>query len=189
MEEKRQSRWKRQIKWIKEGAKNFRLSLSLRVSLNYLRFFLINGVLFFGIMGLLYLWEEMKPSKEIVEQMVVLLEMDEEKFIEFAIVEQPEKLSVLWQDEKGAVTLYSDGDEDWQRYFYLFDRYHFSHQDGEWKLLIQDKQELFRNGMEYQVYFYYDLSEELVKAASFFIKGVNGVSDTGTVYHLAEPQG
>ena len=66
--EKRQGRWKRQIKWIKDGAKNFRLSLSLRVSLNYLRFFVINGFLFFGIMGFLYLWLEVKPSKEIVEQ-------------------------------------------------------------------------------------------------------------------------
>ena len=67
--EKQQKRLERQLRWIKEGMKNFRLSLSLRVSLNYLRFFLINGVLFFGIMGLLYLWEEMKPSKEIVEQL------------------------------------------------------------------------------------------------------------------------
>ena len=44
--EKQQGRWKRQLRWMKEGAKNFRLSLSLRVSLNYLRFFLINGVIF-----------------------------------------------------------------------------------------------------------------------------------------------
>ena len=42
--EKQQGRWKRQIRWMKEGMKNFRLSLSLRVSLNYLRFFLINGL-------------------------------------------------------------------------------------------------------------------------------------------------
>ena len=70
---KQQGRWKRYMRWIKEGAKNFRLSLSLRVSLNYLRFFLINGIIFFFILGFLYVHEEMKPTESIVEQMVILL--------------------------------------------------------------------------------------------------------------------
>lgn len=165
--EKQQGRLKRQIRWIKEGAKNFRLSLSLRVSLNYLRFFLINGILFFCILGFLYLREEMRPSMEIVEQMVVLLELDEQKFVEYAVKEQPEKLSVLWKEGEETFVLYSDGEEDWQQYHYLFGFCHLSHQNGEWKFLIQDKQTLFRNGKEYQVYFYYDLSEELLQALNF----------------------
>ena len=71
--EKQQGKWRRQLRWMKEGAKNLRLSLSLRVSLNYLRFYLINGIIFFFLLGFLYLWIEMKPSMDIVEQMVVLL--------------------------------------------------------------------------------------------------------------------
>ena len=91
--EKQQGRWKRQIKWMKEGMKNFRLSLSLRVSLNYLRFFLINGIIFFFILGFLYVHEEMKPTRTAVEQMVVLLEMDENKFVDYVVKEQPQKKS------------------------------------------------------------------------------------------------
>lgn len=165
--EKRQGRWKRQIKWIKDGAKNFRFSLSLRVSLNYLRFFVINGFLFFGIMGFLYLWLEVKPSKEIVEQMVVLLEMDEEKFVEFVVKEQPERLSVLWKSEAEVVTLYNSSEEDWQQYHYWFGKFHISRQEDGWNLFLQDKQEIFRDGEKFQLFFYFDLSDALVKAAVF----------------------
>ena len=166
--EKRQDRWKRQMKWIKEGAKNFRLSLSLRVSLNYLRFFLMNGLLFFGIMGFLYLWLEVKPSKDSVEQMVVLLEMDEEKFVEFVVKEQPEKLSVLWKNEAEVVTLYNSSEEDWQQYHYWLGKFHISRQEDGWNLFLQDRQEIFRNGEKFQIFFYFDLSDALVKAVVFF---------------------
>lgn len=165
--EKQQGRWKRQIRWIKEGAKNFRLSLSLRVSLNYLRFFLINGIIFFFILGFLYLKEEMKTSMDIVEQMVVLLEMDEEKFVEYAIQVQPENLAVLWKDGEKTTVLYQSGEENWQQYSYLFDYFHFGRENGEWKLLIQDRQDIFRKSQEYEIYFYYDVSEGLSKAFHF----------------------
>lgn len=165
--EKQQGRWKRQMRWIKEGAKNFRLSLSFRVSLNYLRFFLINGIIFFLILGFLYIREEMKASADIVEQMVVLLEMDEEKFVEYAVQEQPEDLAVFWKDGEETTELYSDSEENWQEHFYLFRYFYLGREDGEWKLLIQDRQEIFRKGQEYEIYFYYDMSEGLFKAASF----------------------
>ncbi len=165
--EKQQGRWKRQIRWIKEGAKNFRLSLSLRVSLNYLRFFLINGVIFFLFLGFLYIREEMKPSMDIVEQMVVLLEMDEEKFVEFAVKEKPENLAVYWKNGNDMIALYSNGEENWQDYPYQFGYLYCGRRGGEWKLLIQDKQEIFRNAQSYQMYFYYDISEGFTKAARF----------------------
>jgi hypothetical protein len=104
--EKQQGRWKRQVRWMKEGMKNFRLSLSLRVSLNYLRIFLINGVVFFFILGFLYVHEEMEPAKAVVEQMVVLLERDEDKFVEYAVSEQPQKLAVYWKDGEDTRQLY-----------------------------------------------------------------------------------
>ena len=170
--EKQQGRWKKQMKWMKEGVKNFRLSLSLRVSLNYLRFYLINGMIFFFILGFLYLHVEMKPSKEIVEQMVVLLEMDEKKFVDFVVKEQPENLAVYWNDEEETTVLYQSSNENWQQYSYVFGLFHFETQDGNWKLLIKDRQELFRNGREYEVCFYYDVSEGFIKS-SYFLKGAS----------------
>ena len=118
--EKQQRRWKKQMKWIREGVKNFRLSLSLRVSLNYLRFYLINGMVFFFILGFLYLYVEMKPSMEVVEQMVVLLEMDEKKFVDFVVKEQPEDLAVYWNDNEETTVLYQSSNENWQQYSYVF---------------------------------------------------------------------
>ena len=170
--EKQQGRWRRQLRWIKEGAKNLKLSLSLRVSLNYVRFFLINGIVFFFILGFLYLRVDMNRSMEIVEQMVVLLEMDENKFVEFVVKEQPEDLAVYWKDGEETTVLYQSGDEDWQQYFYLFGVFYYGKQDGEPKLLIKDKQELFRNGREYEVYFYYDASEGFLKS-SYFLKSAS----------------
>ena len=165
---KQRGRVKKQMKWIVEGAKNFRLSLSLRVSLNYLRFFLINGILFFIIMGVLYLHEEMEPSMNIVEQMAVLLEYDEDQFTDFVIQEQPEKLSVIWRTEKDApIVLYSSSEEQWQQYRYYFGFYHLGKHDGAWKFLIQDKQEIYQGEKEYEVWFYYDLSEAFLKCLSF----------------------
>ena len=51
---KRQVKWNRQMKWMREGIKNFRFSLSLRVSLNYLRLFLVNGIFFFFILAIIF---------------------------------------------------------------------------------------------------------------------------------------
>ena len=164
--EKRQGRWKRQMRWIKEGMKNFRLSLSFRVSLNYLRFFLINGIIFFFILGFLYVHEEMKPTKAVVEQMVVLLEKDEEKFVEYAVLEQPKNLAVFWKDGEELRKLYENGEENW-----LQSRFFFGHclerKNGEWKLLIKDNQDVFRNGQKYEITFYYDVSDAVDKSSSF----------------------
>lgn len=165
--EKQQGRWKRQIRWIKEGMKNFRFSLSFRVSLNYLRFFLINGIIFFFILGFLYVHEELKPSMNIVEQMVVLLEMDEEKFVEYAVQEQPKNLAVFWKDGEESKVLYENGDENWQQYRYLFGYCYLGRSNGEWKLLIKDEQDVFRNGQTYKITFYYDASESVEKSSSF----------------------
>ena len=165
--EKQQGRWKRQIRWIKEGAKNFRFSLSFRVSLNYLRFFLINGIIFFFILGFLYVHEEMKPARNVVEQMVVLLEMDEKKFVEYVVQEQPQNLAVFWKDGEETRQLYENGDEDWQDYLYIFGYCHLERKNGEWKLLIKDKQNVFRNGEIYEITFYYDVSDAVEKSSSF----------------------
>ena len=134
--EKQQGKWERQLRWIKEGTKNFRFSLSFRVSLNYLRFFLINGIIFFFVLGFLYVYEELKPSMDIVEQMVVLLEMDDDKFVEYAVSEQPKNLAVFWKDGEETTVLYENGDEDWQQYLYLFGFCHLERENGEWKLRL-----------------------------------------------------
>ena len=165
--EKQQGRWKRQIKWMKEGMKNFRLSLSLRVSLNYLRFFLINGIIFFFILGFLYVHEEMKPTRTAVEQMVVLLEMDENKFVDYVVKEQPQNLAVYWTDKEEVRQIYENGGEDWQKYRYMFGYCHLEWKNGDWKLIIKDKQDVFRAGQRYELTFYYDVSDAVEKSSSF----------------------
>jgi len=165
--EKQQGRWKRYIRWIKEGAKNFRLSLSFRVSLNYLRIFLINGIIFFFILGFLYVHEEMKPVRDVIEQMVVLLEMDENKFADYAAWEQPQNLAVYLKDKEEYRPLYEHGEENWLEYRYFFGYCHLERKNGEWKLLIKDKQSVFRSGQEYELAFYYDATDAVEKSSSF----------------------
>ena len=80
----------RLLKWMKDWMSNFRLSLSFRVSLNYLRFFLINGILFFAMAGLLYLREELKPFYNTAEQMTVLFEMGGRSFQQYIQANAPE---------------------------------------------------------------------------------------------------
>ena len=165
--EKQQGRWKRQMRWIKEGMKNFRLSLSLRVSLNYLRFFLINGVIFFFIVGFLYLREEMKPSLNIAEQMVVLLEMDEEKFIRYATYKKPENMEIIWKDGEKVTVLYEGTGKNLYEKNYWFGVLRAGRENGKWYLYLRDRQEIFRKGQEYQTYFFHDLSAGLEKAMRF----------------------
>ena len=165
--EKRSGRMKRQVKWIKEGMKKFRLSLSLRVSLNYLRFFLINGFLFFSIMGFLYLREEMKPSMQLVEQMVVLLEYGDEEFLDFVKREQPKQLAVMMESGEETTVIYRSDEENWQQYAYTFGYFHLERQETGWQLIIRDEQEIFRAGIEWTIYFYYDLSDAFAKAVIF----------------------
>lgn len=165
--EKLQKKWKRQLKWMKEGIKSLSLSLSLRVSLNYLRFFLINGVLFFAILGFLYLREQMKPSMDVTEQLVVLLETDEDQFVEYVTKEQPKNLAVIWKNKEETMVLYTEGEREWQEYKYLFGCIRFGRENGDWQLFIRDKETIFRKGQLYDLYFYYDLSESLQHATVF----------------------
>ena len=165
--EKQQGKWKRQMRWIKEGMKNFRLSLSLRVSLNYLRFFLINGLIFFFFLGFLYVREEMKPSMETVEQMIVLLEMDDDKFISYASYTQPENMEIAWREGNTVTVLYEGTGKKLYEKSYWFGFFHAGKEEGKWHLYLQDREKIFRKGQEYQVYFYYDLSESLERSVQF----------------------
>ena len=71
---KAQKMGKRIRKWKRGIAKKFRLSLSARVSLNYLRFLLINGILFFGIMIFLFLRGDFGEMRQVVDQMIICME-------------------------------------------------------------------------------------------------------------------
>lgn len=170
--EKQQGRWKRQLRWIKEGAKNFRLSLSLRLSLNYLRFFLINGIIFFFIISFLYLRTEMKPSMEMAEQMVVLLEMGEDKFEKYIIQKQPKHFAVYWKDENKNLSLYDSEENNWSEKKYWFQFFSLGKENGKWQLVIQDKQEIYMKGQNQELIFYYDLSESFEKLFYFIRNAV-----------------
>ena len=167
MQKAQGTKGRQMMKWVKEWMKNFRLSLSLRVSLNYLRFFLINGILFFGIIGLLYLREELKPFYNTVEQMVVLMELGEEPFRQFVKQETPEKIMVEIEQGEDAVILYSSGDENLKGYSYFLDYFYMGRTEGEWKVLICEKQSVYYNTQESIVTFYHDLSDGFGKMLNF----------------------
>ncbi len=165
--QKAQGKKRIQLKWMRDWIKNFRLSLSLRVSLNYVRIFFINGCLLFAIMGLLYLREELRPFYNTAEQMVVLLELGEEPFFQFVASEEPEKLLVEIEWEEEVLTLYSSEEINFKDYSYFLDYIHMERMDREWKVLICERQRIYYNTQEGEVIFYYDLSEGFGKMLSF----------------------
>lgn len=166
--QKAQKKKGRLLRWMKDWIKNFRLSLSLRVSLNYLRFFLINGLLFFAIVGLLYLREEIKPFYNTAEQMIVLLELGEESFERFVAKEEPEKILAEIRNGEGETTvLYSSGETKFKEYTYFLDYLHLEKNDGEWKALICERQSVYYGAKEQEVIFYFDLSDGFEKMLGF----------------------
>ncbi len=158
-----------QWKWMREWMKNFRLSLSFRVSLNYLRFFLINGVLFFLILTFLYMKEEIDPFLWEAEQMGVLLEIGDTAFQNYVKKEEPEKLLVHWAEDGQERVLYSDTEESWQEYSYTFQCFSLKQRNGEWKLIVRTEESVYRGTEEATVCFYHDFSESIGKVLAFLL--------------------
>jgi len=165
--QKAQNKKGKMMRWIKDWIANFRLSLSLRISLNYLRVFLINGFLFFAILGLLHLREELKPFYSTAEQMAVLLEMGEKPFLQYVEEEQPEKMLVEIRKQDESRILYRSGEIAFLELEYLFDYMHLSRNEGNWCVSVCEWQTVYYEKEECEVFFYFDLSEGFQKMVSF----------------------
>lgn len=157
----------------------FRLSLSARVSLNYLRFLLINGLLFFAILSFLFLRGDFGEMRQIVDQMIVCMETDSMDFATYVTKEHPKNVCVrlvltnaLSKDGQPVeeIELYSNTKEELPEYSYAFDYVYLRRQGGEWKFFIKETETIFYERTEYTAYFYYDLSATIEKMADFIFQ-------------------
>ena len=76
-------------KKIEEHKSKIRLSLTLRISWNYVKLLLLNGVVFFVVFAVLYIGEEKKDYTERAENMVIQIERKDKNVID-AIQRQPD---------------------------------------------------------------------------------------------------
>ena len=167
MTQKAQKKKGKIFHWIGDWVRNFRLSLSLRVSLNYLRFFLINGFLFFTLVGLLYLREELRPFYAEAEQMIVLLETGEESFQSYIKEQPPEKMKIDLKTGENVINLYTAENTEFEKYTYFLDSVYLRKNGEDWTVLICEKQELVYQTGEERIFFYYDVSEGFEKMLAF----------------------
>ncbi|MGN0504953.1 MAG: sensor histidine kinase [Lachnospiraceae bacterium] len=166
-------------KWQKEFTEKFRLSLSVRISLNYLRFLLINGLLFFGILIFLYLSGDFREMRQTVDQMIVRMEAGSAAFASYITEERPKDICVQLavpniesgeHQETAEISLYSNTREELWAYSYAFDYCYLKRQNGEWKFFIKETESVFYDRTEYTAYFYYDLSATMEKLTVFLLQ-------------------
>ena len=69
-------------KKIEEHKSKIRLSLTLRISWNYVKLLLLNGVVFFAVFAVLYIGEEKKDYTERAESMVIQIERKDKNVID-----------------------------------------------------------------------------------------------------------
>ena len=140
-------------------------SLSSRISLNYVKFLLLNGILFFLIFSGLYLQEERKQPQRVMDQMAVFLEYSEDAFDKYVKQEQPDGLLVFLtaESEGGGRVVYEKGNEGAEEKEYLFDLVYLHREAGRWRLLLHEEQQIFPGEMPYRLDFYYDFTEPLYK--------------------------
>ena len=155
---KRKNTWRR----IVQGIKEINPSLSFRISFNYLRFLLINGVLFFGIVGFLYVRSEIKWHRSEAEQMVVLLEMGTEEFEWYAKECKTDNLQI----HKGTELLYSSVEQDMSLQKYRFGCFFGKLEDG-WHFFVKDSEQIYRDTKPQEITLFYDLSGRLPHMWSF----------------------
>ena len=93
-------------KKYEEQKSKIRLSLTLRISWNYIKLLLLNGVIFFAVFAVLYIGEEKKDYTERAENMVIDIERRDKNVIDairkqydmtFRILDENGKL--LYEDE------------------------------------------------------------------------------------------
>lgn len=170
---------KRILKWKREFTKKFRLSLSARVSFNYLRFLLINGILFFVILAFLFLRGDFGEMQQVVDQMIVCMETGSEDFKAYIREENPKNVCVRLvlpgassKNRKPGeeIELYSNTKEELPKYSYTFDYFYLGKQKGEWKFFIKETESILYERTEYTAYFYYDLSATIEKMADFIFQ-------------------
>lgn len=184
-------------KWKKDISKKIRFSFSARISLNYLRFLVINGMLFFAILALLFFNAEMREQRQIANQMIVYLETDTQLFEHYVSEVKPKGISILLmlREEQGEerdkeqdteqskeqsaeqeteqdltqISLYS-GETEMSAYSFWFNYLHLSRDKGEWKLYLKERETIFLNQREQKAYVYYDMSEVMKKLTVFLLQ-------------------
>lgn len=161
---------KRVQHWQKNFMNNFRMSLSVRISLNYVKFLLINGILFFLVIAFLLFQEDRKPYMRVFNQMTVNLEYSMSGFMDYISDNQPKNITVaLWEPTTGKERmLFSNTEMELMDKSYKLDYFLLNRlEDGRLQLLIKEQQPIYFGLEEYRIIFYYDFSATAEKMVSF----------------------
>ena len=148
---------------------NIRLSITIRIALNYLKLMIINGVLFFFVFQILYINTAKTSFTQLAEEIVVNLEAGSlysgyevnpytERGINIAIYEADTNREV-----------YNDVNYRIKNFGGIFKRIHFNSDNEDYKFALEEEMSFYQNGDEYRAIFYYNMTSDYYKMQSLFV--------------------
>lgn len=136
-----------------------RLSMSYRISLNYLRQMVLNGAIFMAVFLVLYLNVQMDAYRGLAEDIIVSLQTG---------VTSPEGevnpyrargINVMIQEKENGAVVYDDTDFQ-VKGFLFFRNLHLEPSNESHKIVVNTSEEFLNNGILYQAVFSYNLTAE-----------------------------
>lgn len=149
-----------------------RLSLTLRISWNYVKLLLLNGVVFFAVFAVLYIGEEKKDYTERAESMLIQIERKDKNRID--VVQRQQNMTFRILDEDGQL-LYEDDCFHQEEQFHT-DRneaispFTFDFFGEQQSLIVMEAFETILAGQPCEIQFEYNMTHIVSPMNSLFAK-------------------
>lgn len=139
---------------------NIRLSITIRIALNYLKLMLLNGVMFFFVFQILYINTEKSSYADLAEQIVVSLEARGQN-IGYEVNPYTDRgLNVKIYEVHTNREVYNDVNYNTKNFGGIFKRIHYNSENEEYKFILEEEMSFYQNGNQYRAIFYYNMTPD-----------------------------
>lgn len=140
-----------------------RLSITSRISLNYLKLMLINGVLFFFVFIILYISEERESYVDMAEEIIVNLEASTDFTRKEVNSYSKRGINLIIFEADTGREVYNDINYSTSSFGGIFKRIHYNKNDDVHHFVIDDEMTFIQSGEEFRAVFYYNMTQDYYK--------------------------
>lgn len=142
-----------------------RLSMSFRITLNYLKLMIVNGIIFLAVFQLLYLNTQMDGYRQLAADIMVQLQTGNTAFDKKANPYEEQGVTVIIKEKDSGRIVYDDTKIKLRGILFL-QNLHLDTSSEKNKLIVNETEEFLREGILYQAVFSYNLTKDYNRMSS-----------------------
>lgn len=136
-----------------------RLSMSYRISLNYMKQMIVNGVIFMAVFLVLYMNVRADEYRDLAEGVIVNLQTGAVSLNGEVNPYRPRGINVIIREKNTGTVVYDDTDFN-VKGFLFFRNLHIEPSNETHKVVVNESEEFLNEGVVYQAVFSYNLTSE-----------------------------